>query len=229
VSKVTSSRPGFPEYEPKDLDKINAMRVAKTQPDFHGIPIIHDQAVTFTRGSEMGNRPASCYICALMNSKDSSCMLIGQGIKVEKVVIEGIEYWPRCNEFASGEPHEGTPYSLATHNPDTLGLIWINAPDTGQKYGGSNCGGGTGGDDCDHYMVESGKKWDNPSGFCRVLQHQVDNLDYCAAWWDDDILDWEEAQNAIKGTGEGKGTRGDKGEMTEHQKRNLAKDIIGRK
>lgn len=213
--KSSESRPGFAEYGPEQMPKVNAMRVAKSQPDFHGIPILHDQNVTFTSAQQMQSKPASCYTCALMNH-DGTCMLIGPDIQVEKVSIEGIEYWPRCGEFVPGEGNKGQPIYLTAQAPDQLGLIWVNAPDPGQEYGGSNCGGCDGGDDCDHYMVESGEKWDNPQGFCRVLQHTVSCGDYCAAWWDDDILQWQEAQNALKNP------------QGESSKKKLAKEIIGK-
>lgn len=212
--KSKESRPGFPEYGPSELKKVNAMRVAKSQPDFHGIPILHDQNVTYTSAEQMQQKPASCYSCALMNS-DSTCMLMGPDILVEKVTIEDIEYWPRCGEFVPGDGNQGKPLTLTHQAPDQLGLVWINVPKPGAEYGGSNCGGCDGGDDCDHYTIESGEKWDNPQGFCRVLQHEVSCGDYCAAWWDDDILQWQEAQNAIKHEGQ-------------NEKKKLAREIIGR-
>jgi len=210
-----SSRPGFPVYGKEQLPKVNAMRVAKSQPDFHGIPILHDQNVTYTSAEAMQQRPASCFTCALMNF-DKTCMLMTEKITVDKVTIEGIEYWPRCAEFVPGEGNSGKRIQLTDQAPEQLGLIWINAAKPGQEYGGSNCGGCDGGDDCDHYMVESGEKWDNPQGQCRVLQHTVSCGDYCAAWWDDDILDWQEAQNQI--------TNGN----SETRKKKLARDIIGK-
>jgi hypothetical protein len=190
---------GFPEYTPKNLAKVNSMRRAKSQPDFHGIPILHAGNANYATSSEIGGHPASCATCALKNFENNTCMLLGPSIKVTKFVKSGIEYWPRCSEFVYGEPRKGIPFHLAHSSPDTLGLVWINAPATGQDYGGSNCGGCDGGDDCDNYMVKSGSKWDNETGFCRVLRMTVGCGDYCAAWWDDDILEWQEAQNQIKG------------------------------
>lgn len=197
------------------------MRVAKSQPDFHGIPILHDQNVTFTSAESLRNKPASCFTCALHNHKDATCMLMTDHVIVDTVEIEGIEYWPRCAEFVPGEGNSGEPMHLTLQAPDSLGLVWINAPKPGQEYGGSNCGGCDGGDDCDHYMVDSGEKWDNPQGRCRVLQHIVSCGDYCAAWWDDDILQWQEAQNSIVNHSETK-------DMDAGDKTRLAKDIIGR-
>lgn len=209
------NRPGFPIYGAEQLPKVNAIRVAKSQPDFEGIPILHDQNVTYTSGEQLRGRPASCFTCALMNS-DNTCMLMTDKIIVDTVTIEGIEYWPRCAEFVPGEGNSGTPQHVADSAPDQIGLVWINAPEPGQDWGGSNCGGCDGGDDCDHYMIESGEKWDSPTGECRVLQHQVSCGDYCAAWWDDDILQWQEAENALQNpTGE-------------VQKKKLARDIIGK-
>jgi hypothetical protein len=214
--KNDESRPGFAVYGPEQLPKVNAMRVAKSQPDFHGIPILHDQNVTFTSADQLGGNPASCFSCALWNESDYTCMLMTENIIVDTVTVEGIEYWPRCGEFVPGPGNSGNPMHLSDQTPDQLGLVWINAPETGQEYGGSNCGGCDGGDDCDHYMIESGEKWDNPTGHCRVLQHQVSCGDYCAAWWDDDILQWQEAQNALQSPD------------GERDKKKLAKDIIGK-
>jgi hypothetical protein len=210
-----ASRPGFPVYGKEQLPKVNAMRAAKSQPDFHGIPILHDQNVTFTSADSMENRPASCFNCALMNT-DKTCMLMSAEIVVDTVTIEGIEYWPRCADFVPGGGNGGQALHLTLQSPDQLGLVWINAPKPGQEFGGSNCGGCDGGDDCDHYMVKAGEKWDNPQGECRVLQHTVNCGDYCAAWWDDDILQWQEAQNQLANS------------ASETGKRKLAKDIIGK-
>jgi len=201
---------GFIEYGEEQLPKVDSMRRDKTQPDFYGIPILHDSDVMYTRASAIGNRPASCYTCQFQQSGNGdgvpTCGLLGPEVSVSKVVGhrdsgDPIEYWPCCDMHDYGKPATGTPsYRANLSKPDEIGLIWINAPKVGQRFGGANCGGVDGGDDCDHYIVETGDKWENPQGVCRVLQHTVDAGDVCTAWRDDDILEFQEAQNLIKGS-----------------------------
>jgi len=215
---------GFIEYGKEQLPKIDSMRRDKTQPDFYGVPILHDEQVMFTRASEMGNKPASCTTCHYQQS-DKTCHLIGPSITVSKVTGhkesgDPIEYWPCCDMHSYGEPSKEKPhYDEVLSNPNTLGLVWINAGEPGQPYGGANCGGVEGGDDCDHYMVSKGDKWENPQGLCRVLAHTVDAGDVCTAWWDDDILEWEEAQQLI---------RGSRNSVEYFKNRRLAKSVMGR-
>lgn len=133
------------------------MRENYTQPDFYGIPILHDMDVQFDHASDIGNKPASCYTCCLHNEPEGTCMLIGPTLKVVKLLSKGIEYWPCCGNHSYGDPHGGKPLYLASLDPGNLGLIWINAPAVGQKYGGANCNGTEGGDDCDHYQVKEGE------------------------------------------------------------------------
>jgi len=195
---------GFVEYGPEQLPKIDSMRRDKSQPDFYGIPLLHDADVMFTTASQMGNEPASCYTCQFQQS-NLTCGLLGPNIKVAKVTGshdsgDPIEYWPCCDMHDYGKPEKGkTSYREHLSTPDQLGLIWINASEVGQKYGGANCGGIEGGDDCDHYMVKSGEKWESEQGICRVLQHSVDAGDVCTAWRDDDELLWDEAQQLMNG------------------------------
>lgn len=225
---------GFIEYGPEQLPKVDSMRRDKSQPDFYGIPILHDTQVMFTTASQMGNKPASCYTCQFQQS-DLTCGLLGPEIYVSKVIGhtdsgDPIEYWPCCDMQDYGNPQKGAPsYRDNLSTPQSIGLIWINASEVGQPYGGANCGGSNGGDDCDHYMVESGEKWDNPQGVCRVLQHTVDNGDVCTAWWDDDILEWTEAQQLMENPSHGKvGAKEDKPTLDTLRKGKLAKQIIGR-
>jgi hypothetical protein len=213
---------GFVEYGPEQLPKVDSQRRDKSQPDFYGVPILFDSQVMLTRASELGNKPASCYTCQIQQS-DQTCGLLGSDIKVQKVIGHGesgdpIEYWPCCDEHDYGTPQTGKPsYRVNLSNPSQVGLIWINAPAPGQEYGGANCGGIEGGDDCDHYLVKSGEKWDNPQGTCRVLQHSVDAGDVCTAWHDDDELHWAEAQQLLNGK-----------KLSEVKKHSLAKSIMGR-
>jgi hypothetical protein len=214
---------GFVEYGPEQLPKVDSMRRDKSQPDFYGVPILNNAQVMFTRGSEMGNLPASCYTCQSMQS-DETCALIGPEVRTAKVVGHSdsgdpIEYWPCCDMHDYGKLATGKPqYRDNLSNPFQLGLIWINAPEVGQKYGGANCGGVDGGDDCDYYRVKGAvEKWDSPQGVCTVLQHTVEAGDVCVAWHDDDELDWQSAQQLMKG------------DSTDTvRKRKLVKSIVGR-
>jgi hypothetical protein len=214
---------GFPVYGKEQLPKIDSMRRDKSQPDFFGVPILTDDQVLYTTGKELGGKPASCYTCVEQN-KDFTCERIGPEVKVAKVIGhrdsgESIEYWPCCSmhNFTPNPRSEAISYHETLDSPGSIGLIWINAPKPGQKYGGANCGGVNGGDDCDSYIVKSGEKWDSEQAFCRVLQHVVDADAVCTAWKDDDILTWEDAQQLIKGTS-----------VDGLRKQKLAKAIIGR-
>lgn len=212
---------GFVEYGPEQLPKVDSMRRDKSQPDLYGVPILHDSDVLFTRASELGGLPASCYTCK-EHTPDLTCERMGPSVKVAKVIGhrdsgDPIEYWPCCSlqEYTDKPRSSPTHYHDSLDNPDEIGLIWINAPEVGQKYGGANCGGVEGGDDCDHYLVKSGEKWDNQQGACRVLQHSVDAGDVCTAWRDDDILNWQEAEMLMKGKS-----------LDEVQKRRMVKEIV---
>jgi hypothetical protein len=220
--KSSAEPGGFVEYGEEQLPKIDSMRRDKSQPDFYGVPILQNSDVGFVRASEIGNKPASCYTCTKQQSNET-CYLLGPEISVKTVVGhqdsgDPIEYWPCCSSHQFGDPSSEEPsYATQLSTPDALGLIWINAPEVGQEFGGANCGGVEGGDDCDHYLVESGEKWDNPQGACRVLQHSVDAGDVCSAWRDDDELSWDEAQQLMQG---------DSRETV--SKKKLAKEIVGR-
>jgi hypothetical protein len=211
------SRPGFPEYGETELDKVNTMRSDKTQPDFMGIPIIQDGWVMLCSAEAIGNKPASCYTCIFHDGKER-CGLLDAAVVVSKVIGDKeydnpIEYWPCCSMHNYGEPSGGA--CEPTKTPDAIGLIWINSSKPGQDYGGANCAGTNGGDDCDNYQVEKGEKWDSESGFCRVLQHTVQAGQVCSAWSDDDILKWEDAQTLLNGDGK-------------RDKEKLARDILKR-
>jgi len=213
---------GFVEYGPEQLPKVDSQRRDMSQPDFYGIPILQDAQVLFTRASELGGKPASCYTCT-KQQKNETCYLLGPEILVKTVVGHAdsgdpIEYWPCCSAHQYGEPAYDAPsYAEVLSNPDSLGLIWINAPDPGLGFGGANCGGLEGGDDCDHYLVADGEKWENEQGTCRVLQHSVAGGDVCTAWHDDDELSWQEAQQLMDGDS-----------VETVAKKKLAKEIVGR-
>jgi len=196
---------GFIEYGPEQLPKVNTQRRDKSQPDFYGIPVLTDTEAQYLTAGEIGNKPTSCYTCTIQQS-DRTCGLLGPSIKVEKFrgsrdSGEQIEYWPCCDEFEYGKPQTGKPdYHSSLSTPDKVGLVWINAPKVGQSFGGANCGGINGGDDCDRYRTRGQKeKWDVDSGLCTVLQHEVEGGAVCRMWHDDDELTWREAQQFING------------------------------
>lgn len=196
---------GFLAFKVENLRKVNAQRRALSQPDIYAIPTPSKGEVMFVPAAQMGGEPASCYNCHFYNY-GKSCGLIGPWTRIEKFIYpkeatadaKRIEYWPCCSMWDKGEPNYGVEAFTAANDPDTLGLGWINAPKPGQEYGGANCGGENGGDDCDHYMTESSDKREEPQGFCRVLQTTVDNGAVCAQWRDDDWMDWRRAQDILK-------------------------------
>lgn len=197
---------GFPVYDEKQIRKVNAMRRAFSAPDSIK-PVINTKGeALFVTGEEMNNEPASCYNCQFYNEKAETCGLIGKHKAIKKIIwpkeatadSKRIEYWPCCSMQLFGEPNKGEAVYRASSDPDYIGLLWINAPKIGQEYGGANCGGVDGGDDCDHYMSEGDKpKWESPTGFCRALQTTVACNDVCAQWRDDDTLQWQDAQRLI--------------------------------
>lgn len=214
---------GFVEYGEEQLPKVNTQRRDLSQSEFYGIPILSDSEVMYTTSAQLGNKPASCYTCQIQQS-DLTCGLLGPDIKVSKVrgakdSGEQIEYWPCCDEHDYGTPATGKPsYRSNLSTPDQVGLIWINAPEVGQPFGGANCGGLNGGDDCDRFRTEGlQEKWDVDSGFCTVLQHSVEGGAVCTAWKDDDILSWRIAQQMM---------RGDSQSVAE--KKEMVRGIVGR-
>lgn len=178
-----------------------------SQPTLMGVPILNKGQVQYIPEGQMEGEPATCYNCPFYNY-GRSCKLIGPTIEVRKMVYppqatadaKRIEYWPCCSAWTRGEPNYGPEEFLDQHSsPDTLGLGWINVPEVGQAIGGANCGGKNGGDDCDHYCVDGPQdKREYPTGFCRVLQSEVENGAVCSAWQDDDWVDWTRAQNILK-------------------------------
>jgi hypothetical protein len=198
---------GFPVYGPEQLRKINAMRMAFSAPDSLA-PVVNTKGeALFTTAEDMNDEPASCYNCQFYNEKAERCALMGPRKVIKKFIwpkeatadAKQIEYWPCCSMQFYGEPNKGEPvYRVFANDPDYMGLIWINAPKPGQKYGGANCGGVNGGDDCDHYQVDGDEpKWESATGFCRALQTQVAAGDVCCQWRDDDTLQWQDAQRLL--------------------------------
>ena len=197
--------PNFLAYKAANLSKINAQRRALSQPTLTGVPILTKAQVMYVPEGAMEGEPSSCYNCPFFNY-DRSCQLIGPRVKVKKLIYPAqatsdakrIEYWPCCGEWTRGDPNYGEEKFIASNSPDSTGLGWINAPKVGQEYGGANCGGKDGGDDCDHFITIGEDKRAEPTAFCRVLQSEVENGAVCCAWMDDDFLSWDRAQNILK-------------------------------
>jgi hypothetical protein len=198
---------GFPIYGQKNLPKINAMRMAFSVPT-STTPVVNTKGeALFTTAEELHDEPASCYNCQFYNEKAETCSLMGRRTKIRKFIwpkagspdAKQIEYWPCCSMQFYGEPNKSeATYRTFAADPDYMGLIWINAPKPGQEYGGANCGGVNGGDDCDHYLTEGKEeKWESLTGFCRALQCEVAAGDVCCQWRDDDKLEWQDAQRVL--------------------------------
>jgi hypothetical protein len=198
---------GFPIYGPKQIPKINAMRRAFSAPRDLA-PVVNTKGeALFVTAEELHDEPASCYNCLFYNGKVETCQFIGKEHKIRKIIwpqdpvppdSKKIEYWPCCSLQTYGNPNAAEPKYISSSDPDYIGLIWINAPKVGQEYGGANCGGVNGGDDCDHYQTDGKRaKWESPTGFCRALQTTVAAGDVCAQWRDDDTLQWQDAQRLI--------------------------------
>lgn len=188
----------FVVYKLKNLRKVNGQRRALSQPDVWTVPTLKPAEVLFVPASSMGGEPATCYNCERYNA-DRSCMLIGPHIEIRKFTYppqptadaKQIEYWPCCGEWKRGEPNAGPEqFCDELDTPDELGLGWINAPQVGQKIGGANCGGCDGGDECDFYVTDVADARETETGFCRVLQQDVAAGAVCAAWRDDDWIDF---------------------------------------
>jgi hypothetical protein len=193
-------------YQVQHLRKVNAQRRALSQPTIYDVPVLTKGQVQYIPEGALEGEPASCYNCPFFNY-DRSCQFLGSRVKVKKLVYpkestpdaKRIEYWPCCGEWTRGEPNYGPEKFLdCLASPDSTGLGWINAPMVGQEYGGANCGGKDGGDDCDHYCSEGEDKRLEPTAFCRVLQAPVECGAVCSAWMDDDYLSWDRAQNLLK-------------------------------
>jgi hypothetical protein len=202
---MESKTDGFLSYQDRHLDKINSIRRVISAPDAKLPPILNNGQVTFSSAADAHDEPRSCYNCTFYNY-GRSCKLLGQSLKIKTFIFPPeatddsirIEYWPVCSYWVPGEPQYGPEVNIASLNPDDAGLCWINAPRLGLDYSGSCCGGQNGGDDCDYFMVPGPDKRSFESGFCRVLQRDVQNMDCCSGWRDDDLLDWRTAQERMK-------------------------------
>lgn len=198
---------GFLTYKLQHLAKINSMRRAASQPSSPSVPVPTKGQVLYIPAGRMQGRPATCYNCPFYNY-GRSCKLIGPHTIIRKFVYppdpvpadsKPIEYWPCCGMFIPGEPNYGAEEFLDRRSsPEDLGLVWINAPEVGQEYGGATCAGINGGDDCDSYCTKSDDKRSEPQAFCRVLQGEVEGGAVCASWADDDQLDNAKAQSLLR-------------------------------
>lgn len=196
---------GYFDYpvDKKHTDKVNALRRAKSLVQIRTAPpMVPKSAVLFTSAAHMNNEPASCGNCINYLENQDRCAVIGDQIIVRSFVVGNIKYYPCCGYHQFGNPMmvKGEVAEYLAHNdPGDIGLIWINqAVGDMETPGGANCGGINGGDDCDHYLVDTEKKWESPNGMCRVLQTQVGAGDVCGAWIDDDRIEWFEAQSIIQ-------------------------------
>jgi hypothetical protein len=197
---------GFYRYQakPEVVKKINAIRINQSRPDLCGVPILQPGQAMFSPAASAHDEPRSCYNCFMFNETAESCAILPEHIKIRKFTsplkrednAKPIEFWPVCGYWIHGTPNMGPAIHHAEISPEDAGLSWINAPEPGQEYGGACCGGRNGGDDCDFWMIssESGDKRAEDTGFCRVLQTDTANMDCCACWIDDDILDWRMVQ-----------------------------------
>jgi len=196
----------FKAYTAANLRKVNSQRRALSQPDVYLVPTLKPAEVLFVPAASMCGEPSTCYNCGRYNL-GKSCMLIGPHVEIRKFIYpiyptadaKQIEYWPCCGEWKRGEPNRGPEeFTDELDTPDELGLGWINAPRVGQAIGGANCGGENGGDECDFYITDVADARDTEQGFCRVLQQDVDNGAVCAAWRDDDWVDYQRGSALLK-------------------------------
>lgn len=189
----------------KQLSKMNAQRRALSQPTITDPPVLNKGQVMYVPEGQMEGEPSSCYNCPSYNY-GRSCNRIGPHVRIRKFVYppqptsdaKQIEYWPCCSMWDRGQPNMGKESFISKNDPTNLGLGWINAPRVGQEYGGANCSGKDGGDDCDHYTTKGDDKRIEQTAFCRVLQCEVEGGAVCAAWQDDDWMDWQRAQNILR-------------------------------
>lgn len=196
----------FVVYRASNLRKVNAQRRALSQPDVYCVPVLKAAEVLFVPAAQMGGEPATCYNCSRYNH-GRSCMLIGPHVPIRKFTYpkeatsdaKQIEYWPCCGEWKRGDPNrDSSTFCEDLDTPDELGLGWINAPKPGQLIAGANCGGLNGGDECDFYVTDVADARDVETGWCRVLQQDVSGEAVCAAWRDDDFVDYQRGASLLR-------------------------------
>jgi hypothetical protein len=196
---------GFLTYKAKNLEKINSIRRVISAPDAKLPPILNNGQVAFSSAASADNEPRSCYNCVFYNY-GRSCQLMSRTVEIHKLIwpkvptadSKQIEYWPLCSYWVKGDPHTGSEKTLARLNPDDAGLCYVNAPEVGLEYSGACCSGANGGDDCDMYMTPGEDKRAFEQGFCRVLGRDVQGMDCCSAWLDDDLVSWRTAVERFK-------------------------------
>ncbi|SRR5712692_9072650 len=188
-------------YTPKDLPKVDALRKAKSSPSFMGIPILSEASVNFVTAASRENRPNWCGNCIMFNLEDKTCSILPEHIRIETFTIDPQKFWPVCGMHKYGKPNEDEPLRHEPfEDPDHVGLSWVNTKNDGREEGGTTCGGLNGGDDCDYYNTPGEDKREYEVGLCQVLQKNVGGGDCCSAWQDDDLVDWQTAQQHIKGS-----------------------------
>ena len=198
----------FLEYQAKHLPKINSIRLANSLVKIRTMPVLDEGQVLFSDASGANNEPRSCSNCWMWNERPGTCQLMGPNVRAERFIYppvpedgsKPIEYWPVCGMWDYGKHNEGQPiYKVAPYDdPDAIGFGFVNAPEIGLRRSGTCCGGANGGDDCDNYITRGDDKRAENTAFCRVLQKDVANMDCCAAWDDDDWVDWQKAQDLLK-------------------------------
>ena len=203
--------PNFLAYTVRNILKVNSQRRALSQPKNREPQALTKGEAQYISEAEMRDEPATCYNCPMYNY-GRSCQLMGSDVHLRKFVYppertsdaKPIEYWPCCSAWRPGEPNMGSERFVdCLLSVETLGPGWINAPKVGQPIGGANCGGKSGGDDCDHFCTEGPDKREEPVAFCRVLQDRVENGAVCGAWRDDDWLDYQRGAALLKELGDG--------------------------
>lgn len=195
----------FKIYTAEDIRKINSQRRVQSAPGDKTVPILDEAGILFSSAKEAHDEPRSCVNCPLWNY-GRSCMIHAEHIVVRKFIwpkratadAKRIEYWPVCGYWMYGQPNYGPPKHVASIDPDTSGLGWVNAPEVGLEHSGSCCGGRNGGDECDLWITKEADAREADSGFCRVLQKDTANMDCCGAWEDDDWVYWQTAQERLR-------------------------------
>lgn len=201
---LLGSKLGWTKYGPEHLSKVNSLREAASLVHISSAPLLDKGQVAYSSPESAHNEPRSCYNCWMMNATASTCRILGPTVGAKKFSYgeqKLVEYWPVCGEWDYGSPNAGAAQYKSTRpfdDPDDLGFGYVNAPSVGQPLGGTCCGGGNGGDECDNYMTKSDDKRAPLTGFCRVLQTEVPQMACCTAWRDDDFIQWRDAQKILE-------------------------------
>lgn len=149
-------------------------------------------AVLLVKGGDYDHKPFSCFNCHMLIEPAKRCAIHGPKIIIDSVEARGKTWNPVCGLWDGGKPMEKEMYP-ASDDPDMTGLEWVLGK-------GTNCGGMHSGRGCSkHYLEESSSG--NGSGFCRVIQRDVEGTDCCGANESlnpAESMDWREAQGLLK-------------------------------